>query len=58
MDSRTVFEDSYFTVAAASPPLNSRQDGGHLVLRKREPVRDRSDLTGKKPSTSCASAWQ
>lgn len=45
MDERTVFEDAYFIVAAPRMPLNSRQDGGHLILRKKEPVRDRSDLT-------------
>ncbi len=45
MDERTVFEDAYFIVTAPRSPLNSRQDGGHLRLGKKEPVRDRSDLT-------------
>ena len=45
MEERTVFEDAYFIVTAPRLPLNSRQDGGHLVLYKKDEVSDRSDLT-------------
>jgi diadenosine tetraphosphate (Ap4A) HIT family hydrolase len=41
----TVYEDKYFYVASPDYPLNSREDGGHLILGKRECVFDRSDLT-------------
>ena len=44
MDPNTVYEDKYFTVASPDQPFNSAEDGGHLVLRKREPVTDRSDM--------------
>ena len=43
--SRTVYEDRYFQVIAPTSPLNCRDDGGHLILIKREPVSDRSDLS-------------
>ena len=42
---RCVYEDRYFQVIAPELPLNCREDGGHLVVVKREPVTDRSDLT-------------
>ena len=42
--SRCVYEDKYFTVIAPELPLNCREDGGHLILLKKEPVSDRSDL--------------
>jgi len=43
--SRCVYEDRYFQVIAPESPLNCREDGGHLVIAKKEPVTDRSDLT-------------
>jgi len=42
---RTVYEDRYFEVVSPEFPLNCRDDGGHLVLVKKEKVTDRSDLT-------------
>jgi diadenosine tetraphosphate (Ap4A) HIT family hydrolase len=42
---RCVYEDRYFQVVAPEFPLNCREDGGHLVVVKKEPVTDRSDLT-------------
>jgi len=42
---RVVYDDRYFQVVAPTLPLNSRDDGGHLILVKKIPVRDRSDLT-------------
>ena len=42
---RCVYEDKYFQVVAPELPLNCREDGGHLVIVKKEPVTDRSDLT-------------
>jgi len=42
--SRCVYEDRYFQVVAPEFPLNCREDGGHLVVVKKEPVTDRSDL--------------
>jgi len=41
--SRLVYEDRYFQVVAPELPLNCREDGGHLVVVKKEPVTDRSD---------------
>lgn len=41
---RIVYEDRYFQVIAPEIPLNCRDDGGHLILVKRAPVTDRSDL--------------
>lgn len=43
--SRTVYEDRYFQVIAPERPLNCRDDGAHLILIKREPVSDRSELS-------------
>lgn len=43
--SRSVYEDRFFEVIAPESPLNCRDDGGHLILIKKEPVTDRSDLT-------------
>ena len=40
-----VYEDRYFQVVAPELPLNCREDGGYLVVVKKEPVTDRSDLT-------------
>jgi diadenosine tetraphosphate (Ap4A) HIT family hydrolase len=42
---RAVYDDKYFRVVAPEFPLNSREDGGHLILFKKLPVSDRSDLT-------------
>jgi len=44
---RGVYEDRYFQVVAPELPLNCREDGGHLVIVKKEPVSDRSDLSWK-----------
>jgi diadenosine tetraphosphate (Ap4A) HIT family hydrolase len=41
----TVYEDKYFHVVSPALPLNCRDDGGHLVLLKKEKVTDRSDMT-------------
>ena len=40
-----VYEDRYFQVLSPALPLNCRDDGGHLILLKKEKVTDRSDLT-------------
>jgi diadenosine tetraphosphate (Ap4A) HIT family hydrolase len=40
-----VYEDRYFLVVSLASPLNCREDGGHLVLLKKEAVTDRSDMT-------------
>lgn len=45
MKENTVYEDKYFSVISPSLPLNCRDDGGHLILIKKEPVHDRSDLS-------------
>jgi diadenosine tetraphosphate (Ap4A) HIT family hydrolase len=42
---RAVYEDRYFRVVAPDYPLNSRDDGGHLILFKKRPVGDRSELS-------------
>jgi diadenosine tetraphosphate (Ap4A) HIT family hydrolase len=42
---RLIYEDRYYQVVAPEFPLNCREDGGHLVVVKKEPVTDRSDLT-------------
>jgi diadenosine tetraphosphate (Ap4A) HIT family hydrolase len=42
---RAVYEDRYFRVVAPDFPLNSRADGGHLILFKKRPVSDRSELS-------------
>ena len=42
---RSVYEDRHFEVIAPTSPLNCAEDGGHLVLIKRVPVTDRSDLS-------------
>jgi diadenosine tetraphosphate (Ap4A) HIT family hydrolase len=41
---RVVYEDRYFRLVAPDYPLNSRDDGGHLILFKKRPVGDRSEL--------------
>jgi len=40
-----VYEDKYFVVISPEYPLNCRDDGGHLILIKKEKVTDRSDMT-------------
>ncbi|MCP4754410.1 MAG: hypothetical protein GY866_26300 [Proteobacteria bacterium] len=40
-----VYEDKYFRVVGPEFPLNCREDGGHLVLLKKETVNDRSEMT-------------
>jgi diadenosine tetraphosphate (Ap4A) HIT family hydrolase len=45
MGENTVYEDKYFAVVSPGLPLNCRDDGGHLILIKKEPIRDRSDLS-------------
>lgn len=45
MDDNTVYEDKYFKVISPIPALHCRDDGGHLILIKKENVHDRSDLT-------------
>jgi diadenosine tetraphosphate (Ap4A) HIT family hydrolase len=45
MDKLSVYEDKYFKVISPVPALNCREDGGHLILIKKEKVHDRSDMT-------------
>jgi len=42
---RCVYEDRYFQVDVPEFPLNCREDGGHLVVVKKIPVTDRSDMS-------------
>lgn len=42
---KSVFEDKYFQVISPEFPLNCRNDGGHLILIKKEKVTDRSNMT-------------
>lgn len=45
--SQVVYEDRWFQVLAPERPLNDRDDGGHLILIKMDPVTDRSDLSAE-----------
>lgn len=45
MNENIVYEDKYFAVINPVPALNCKDDGGHLLLIKKEKVRDRSDMT-------------
>jgi diadenosine tetraphosphate (Ap4A) HIT family hydrolase len=45
LESNRLYEDKYFAVISPAFPLNSREDGGHLILIKKDKVSDRSDLT-------------
>ena len=45
MAGNVVYKDKYFVVSSPESPLNCRDDGGHLVMWKREKVTDRSDMT-------------
>ena len=42
-----VHEDRWFQVIAPERPPNDRDDGGHLILVKKEAVTDRSDLSAE-----------
>jgi diadenosine tetraphosphate (Ap4A) HIT family hydrolase len=42
---RCVYEDKYFQVISPEFPLHCRNDGGHLILVKKEKVTDRSDMS-------------
>jgi hypothetical protein len=33
--SQLIFEDRYFKVVSPDRPLNSREDGGHLIVKKK-----------------------
>jgi diadenosine tetraphosphate (Ap4A) HIT family hydrolase len=39
-----VYEDNYFIVLSPGNPLNCREDGGHLIMVKKDKVTDRSDM--------------
>jgi diadenosine tetraphosphate (Ap4A) HIT family hydrolase len=45
MTENTIYEDKYFEVINPILALNCKDDGGHLILIKKEKVRDRSDMT-------------
>ena len=45
MKENSVYEDKYFEVISPVPALHCRDDGGHLILIKKEKVNDRSDMT-------------
>ena len=45
MNNNCVYEDEYFKVVSPPKPLNCKDDGGHLILFKKDPVTDRSDLS-------------
>lgn len=45
MEKNCVYEDKYFKVINPEFPLNCRDDGGHLIMIKKEKVTDRSDMT-------------
>ena len=45
MDGKCIYEDKYFKVISPDFPFNCRDDGGHLILIKKEKVTDRSDMT-------------
>ena len=45
MAEKLVFEDKYFQVISPKFPLNCRDDGGHLIVIKKEKITDRSDMT-------------
>ena len=44
MDRNCVCEDKYFKVISPEFPLNCRDDGGHLIMIKKQKVKDRSDM--------------
>ena len=45
IDENTLYEDKNFKVFNPIPALHCRDDGGHLILIKKESVHDRSDMT-------------
>ena len=45
MADNVLYDDKYFQVINPKLPLNCREDGGHLILIKKEKVTDRSDMT-------------
>jgi len=45
MEENAVYEDKYFIVINPMPALHCRDDGGHLILIKKEQIHDRSDMT-------------
>lgn len=45
MKDHSVYEDKYFEVISPVPALHCKDDGGHLILIKKERVHDRSDMT-------------
>ena len=45
MKDNSVYEDKYFEVISPIPALHCKDDGGHLILIKKEKVHDRSDMT-------------
>ena len=45
MANNVLYEDKYFKVINPQRPLNCREDGGHLILIKKEKVTDRSDMS-------------
>lgn len=45
MEKDCVYEDRIFKVISPEFPLNCRDDGGHLIMVKKERVTDRSDMT-------------
>lgn len=45
MEKSCIYEDKYFQVVSPEFPFNCKEDGGHLILIKKEKVTDRSDLT-------------
>ncbi len=45
MKNSIVYEDQYFQLVSPQCPYNSREDGGHLILNKKEEVTDRSEMT-------------
>jgi diadenosine tetraphosphate (Ap4A) HIT family hydrolase len=42
-----VYEDKYFVVVSLKYTLNCREDGGHLIIGKKMPVTDCSDMNYK-----------
>ncbi len=47
MADMVVYEDKFFAVISPEFPLNCRDDGGHLVLLKKETVYDRSEMSAE-----------
>ena len=45
MENKLVYEDKYFQVISPDFPQNCRDDGGQLMMVKKEEVTDRSDMT-------------